>query len=557
MKRSALLLFSFLFVTLTVLSQSSPPARPGVRANLASQAMFNVRNYGATGAKSDDARPAIQSAIDACGKAGGGMVYLPPGQYTSGRLTLRSHVRFHIEAGATLFASPDPKAYSGYTVPSQAALFFGEGVENITIEGRGTVDGQAEYEWRPDDTETAAFQHKALMQSLGKSLLRSYPIDLHTRTIYPHLIYLGHSKDVRITGLSFLHSFSWTMALYACQRVVVDSVYIYTSLKDAVWADGIDLDGCQDVSIANSSIETGDDCIIFISTTGWGPALPCENITVTNCRLSSASAAIKFSEGNSNVIRNVVVNNCVITNTNRGFVFTITTGGVISDVIFSNITMDLNRFDWFWAGDAQPFYFRITRESEWNKEALKPGEPAPGKIRNVTIRNVIAHGKGSSLIDGHPESWIDGLTLENIQLFLATDPSAPFDTAVHALRVRWARNVTLKNVEVHWEKPALNQWQSALDVENVENLQLDNFAGRQAWPDRDVPAVEFNNVADAIVRNSRAEQGTGVFLKIAGSQSRDMYLLGNDFRHAKIPFQVASDVPADQVKSVNNIPAAP
>jgi len=32
MKRSALLLFSFLFVTLTVLSQSSPPARPGVRA---------------------------------------------------------------------------------------------------------------------------------------------------------------------------------------------------------------------------------------------------------------------------------------------------------------------------------------------------------------------------------------------------------------------------------------------------------------------------------------------------------------------------------------------
>src|ERR1019366_1571016 len=132
-----------------------------------------------------------------------------------------------------------------------------------------------------------------------------------------------------------------------------------------------------------------------------------------------------------------------------------------------------------------------------------------------------------------------------------------FDTAVHALRVRWARNVTLKNVEVHWEKPALNQWQSALDVENVENLQLDNFAGRQAWPDRDVPAVAFNNVADAIVRNSRAEQGTGVFLKIAGSQSRDMYLLGNDFRHAKIPFQVASDVPADQVKSVNNIPAAP
>ena len=328
-------------------------------------------------------------------------------------------------------------------------------------------------------------------------------------------------------------------------------------MKDAVWADGIDLDGCKDVSISNSSIETGDDCIIFISTNGWGPALPCENITVTNCRLSSASAAIKFSEGNRNMIRHVVVNNCVIANTNRGFVFTITTGGVISDVIFSNITMDLNRFDWFWAGDAQPFYFRITRESEWNKEALKPDEPAPGKIRNVVIRDIIAHGKGSSLLYGHPESWIDGLTLENVHLFLATDPAAPFDTAVHAMRVRWARNVTLKNVVIDWEKPALERWQSALDVEDVENLQLDSFSGGPAWPDRDAPVVAFTNVADAVVRDSRAEQGTNLFLKIAGSQSRGIDLIGNDFRYARIPYQLANDVPADRVKSVNNIPAAP
>jgi len=386
--------------------------------------------------------------------------------------------------------------------------------------------------------------------------MRSYPKDMHTRTIYPHLVYLGHSKDVRITGLSFLHSPSWTIAMYACQRVVVDGIYIYTSLKDAVWADGIDLDGCKDVSISNSSIETGDDCIIFISTTGWGPALPCENITVTNCRLSSASAAIKFSEGNRNVIRNVVVNNCVITNTNRGFVFTITTGGIISDVIVSNVTMDLNRFDWFWAGDAQPFYFRITRESEWNKQALNPNEPAPGKIRNVIIRNIIAHGKGSSLIDGHPESWIDGLTLENIQLFLATDPSAPFDTAVDALRIRWARNLKLQNIKVHWEKPALDNWQSALDVENVDGLELDDFVGRQASLDRDVPAVAFTNVADAIVRNSKAEQGTGTFLKVSGSQSRGIYLFGNDFRQAKTPYEATADVAADQVKAASNVPAA-
>src|SRR2546430_15480970 len=64
--------------------------------------IFNVKDYGATGKKADNARTAIQKAIDACAKAGGGIVYLPPGDYTSGTIHLRSHVRFWIEAGATL-----------------------------------------------------------------------------------------------------------------------------------------------------------------------------------------------------------------------------------------------------------------------------------------------------------------------------------------------------------------------------------------------------------------------------------------------------------------------
>src|ERR1700752_2819931 len=68
-------------------------------------AVFNVKDFGATGRKADDAHAAIQKAVDACAAAGGGMVYLPPGEYSSGTIKLKSHVRFHIEAGATLFAS--------------------------------------------------------------------------------------------------------------------------------------------------------------------------------------------------------------------------------------------------------------------------------------------------------------------------------------------------------------------------------------------------------------------------------------------------------------------
>jgi hypothetical protein len=67
-----------------------------------------------------------------------------------------------LEAGATLFAADDPRAYDLIAVsffghndaPSTAALFQGGGLEDISIEGRGTVDGQAKYIWRPDNTET-------------------------------------------------------------------------------------------------------------------------------------------------------------------------------------------------------------------------------------------------------------------------------------------------------------------------------------------------------------------------------------------------------------------
>src|SRR5438874_13346499 len=70
------------------------------------------------------------------------MSYLPPGEYTSGTIHLRSHVRFRIEAGATLFGAGQDSAFD------TDGLLFGEDFENISIEGRGTVNGQSKYDWR-------------------------------------------------------------------------------------------------------------------------------------------------------------------------------------------------------------------------------------------------------------------------------------------------------------------------------------------------------------------------------------------------------------------------
>jgi hypothetical protein len=506
----------------------------------AAEAIFNVKDYGATGRKANDARPAIQKALDAAGAAGGGTVYLPPGAYSSGTLHLRSHVRLLIDSGATLFASLDSKAFD------KAALLYGEGVDNITIEGRGTVDGQAEYVWQSNGDFDDAYirENMLLAKAFGKPLMRSFPKGFPKEQMYPHLVLLLHCNDVRIAGLSFVRSRSWTINPYACQRLTIDGVYIQSSLKDAVWADGIDPDGCKDVRIANSTIETGDDAIVFYSSNIWGPPLPCENITVTNCRLSSASSAIKFCDGNMNCIRHVTIDNTVITDSNRGIAFMVFDGGYVSDVVLSNLTIQCRRHDWFWWGDGDPIHFNIKRRSEVDGTA-RANEPAAGSIRNVIIQNVVARGMGSSFINGHPDSWLDGVSLNNIKLIVSNDPESPLQKTVNAMQIRYARNLRMKDVEVIWDKPVSEKWRTALHVEDAQNIELEGFRGGPATAG--APAIRFANVDRATVRNSYAAPGTAVFLDITGAHSRGIRLQGNDLGAAQTPYRLGAGVKQDAV----------
>jgi hypothetical protein len=319
-----------------------------------------------------------------------------------------------------------------------------------------------------------------------------------------------------------------------------------------VWADGIDPDGCRDVRISNCTIETGDDALVFYSFDFWGPALPCENITVTNCRLSSASSAIKFCDGNMVCVRNVTMDNNVITKSNRGLAFMVFDGGYVSDVVFSNMTIECMRNEWFWWGDGDPIHFNIKRRSEIHKQAARPDEPPAGSIRNVLIRNLVAHGKGTSRINGHPDSWLDGVSLENIKLFLSAEPDSPVEKTTNAMELRWARNVKLKDVEVAWEKPASEKWRSALYAEDVEGLVLENFSGRQAAAGSDTAAISLKRVRNVHIRGAKAPPDTSVFLHVEGPDTRGIYLFGNDFTQAKTPYRLAAGVESDAIKLSSN-----
>ena len=536
LKISQLLIFGIIFFFALSLSVSAGQSSGTVQ-------VFNVRDYGATGEKAQNARQAIQKAIEACAAAGGGLVYFPPGEYSTGTIHLRSHVRIYIEAGATVYSIKDKSAFD------RDALFYGEDLVNITLEGRGVVDGQAGYEWREkgDFHDDFIYPNQLEMEKIGRPLVRSFP----RNDQYGKLVLLLRCRDVLIRGLSFIDSPSWTIHPYGCERLTIDGVYISSSLREGVWADGIDPDGCRDVRIANSTIETGDDALVFYSMNWFGPALPCENITVTNCRLSSASSAIKFCDGNMNAIRKVTVNNCVITDSNRGLSFMVFDGGVVEDVVISNLVIETRRHDWFWWGDGEPIHFNIKKRSEVHKDWKKEDDRPAGKIRRVLISNVMARGQGSSQITGHPESPLEEITIENLRLAISHNPDALYDKAVNALDVRQARNFALRNVEIVWEKPEYQRWENAVFVENVQDLEVEKLRARQAkMNDRSGAALVLDQVREAVVRNCRALAGTSIFLKIEGRDTRDILLDGNDFSLASKPVELSKEVAAKNVKKL-------
>jgi polygalacturonase len=518
------------------LASCGPPSSRTANAG----ATFNIKDFGATGLKDDLAQEAIQKAIDACAAAGGGTVYLPPGEYTTGTVHLRSHVRFYVEAGATVYSIHDKSRFD------KDGLLYGEDLVGVTIEGRGVFDGEAAYDWRlkGDHEDDFIRPNQVEMEKLDLPLMRSFPKPDQTGKI----VLLVRCKDVRISGLTFLNSPSWTIHPVACERLVIDGVYIYSSLKEAVWADGIDPDGCRDLRISNCTIETGDDALVFYSMDWFGPARPCENITVTNCRLSSASSAVKFCDGNIAGIRNVTIDNCVITGSNRGIAFMTFDGGAVENVVLSNLTIETVRHDWFWWGDGEPFHFNIRKRSEvhadWPAEKDRPA----GAIRDIKIQNVIARGHGSSVCNGHPDSWLDDVSFENVKLTVAHDPKAPYDKAVHGLVFKQARNLRLRNVEVVWEEPGSAKWESGLAFEEVRGLTLDGITARQAPGAASAPAILLSQVEDALIRDCRAAEGTGAFLLFSGEGTKDIRLERNDFRKARLPYSFAAGASPQAIK---------
>ena len=157
MKKLQALFLVTLFATPLLRAEQAEWAQvPGILARIQAPVFpardFVITNYGAVADGQTDCTAAIGRAIDACAGAGGGRVVVPAGEFLTGAIHLKSGVNLHLDAGATLKFSTDPKAYlpavfsrfESVECYNYSPFIYAFGQSNVAVTGEGTLDGQAD-----------------------------------------------------------------------------------------------------------------------------------------------------------------------------------------------------------------------------------------------------------------------------------------------------------------------------------------------------------------------------------------------------------------------------
>jgi hypothetical protein len=244
---------------------------------------------------------------------------------------------------------------------------------------------------------------------------------------------------------------------------------------------------------------------------GGQPARPTENVTVTNCVLTSSSTPLMIGTETEADIRHVLFTNCVIRNSNKGFGINVQDGAVVSDVIYRGLTIETSRRHWNWWGSA-----------ELCKLVLKKRTPASrlGAIRDVAVADVIARVRGTSTIIGHPERAIENVRFTGVSLSMTAE-NAVDKRATSALRCEHVRGLRLRDLSVGWSDGEVEpKWSSAVVLRCVSDFVVDGFSGRQGLAESDVPAILLDEAADGSIAGARAGVGCRRLVHIQGDATR-------------------------------------
>jgi len=399
----------------------------------------NLRDFGAKGDGLTLNTDAINRAISALAKQGGGHLIVPAGIWLTGPFALKDKIDLHLERNAVLMGSTDRSLYvktadgkpQGKCVP----LITASKRADISITGEGTIDGNGAL-WRPVKRSKASDVEWKDYTSLGGTVDEKsgvwYPFKLKKHADFAptaakqenmrnHLIRFTDCLNVLISGVTIQNSPKFHLIPTRCENVIVDGVTIRCPWN-AQNGDGLDLSSCRKVLIVNNTLDVGDDGICMKAGAGEAGVKsgPCRDMLIENNTVLHAHGGFVVGSEFSGGVENIVVRDNLFSGTDTGLRFKsgIGRGGKTSKLFISGIVMTDIR------GESIVFECGYIDK----KVGYKDGDEAADKRKNakfvpeftdIHISDITCHGAKTAIsAHGLPElKCIHGITIENSVFF--------------------------------------------------------------------------------------------------------------------------------------------
>ena len=447
---------------------------------------FNIQDFGAKPDGKTLSTVAIQSAIDAATKNGGGRVIIPKGKFLTGAFFLKTGTELHLQKDAVILGSTNPKHY--FKLNRWKALVMADTQNDISITGHGEINGQGRELALHIDSLFYAGQIDSAQYNFVEMRPKYY--------LRPQLIEFVSCKKITIKNVTLRNAACWVQTYDKCENIVMDSVY---TESDAYWNnDGIDIQDCKNVRITNCYVNSADDGICIKSQ--YEDYL-CDNIYISNCTVRSSASAVKFGTVSHGGFKNVTIKNIKIYDTFRSAIaIEVVDGAVLENILIDSITA---------VNTGNAIFIRLSERSKKKKM---------GVLKNVILKNIkveisferpdykyeirgpalpFFHNTFPSSITGIPGFPIENVRLENIEIIypgkgnngLANAPLSRLDQIPEKIKaypefsmfgelpawgfyVRHMDGLTMKNIKLSIKEP---DYRPAFVFDDVKNLDIESL----------------------------------------------------------------------------------
>lgn len=230
----------------------------------------------------------------------------------------------------------------------------------------------------------------------------------------PGLIRLVNCKNVKITNITLMDSSHWGIYLQNCENVTISNVTIISKWRPNNY--GICIDSSKNILVDNCVFNTGDDAVVIRTTR----ETPCEDVTITNCEISSLWSAIKIGTESVGDIRNILFRDSVVKLAlGCSIKVAVVDGGILDGLLVENVKMQ----------EVTGPIFVVNGVRNQKYYQTKGRSNGISAIKNVKIKNVdadviksqwyLAQGVGDCVfVSGTKDSKISNFSIEDCNFLM-------------------------------------------------------------------------------------------------------------------------------------------